>query len=135
MKLEFVKCGLLGWCMEVLWTGINSYFKKDRKLTCNTSIWMFPIYGMASFLKPLNKLICRRGILCRGIIYTICFFTIEYTTGIFLKKRDICPWDYSSAKFNYKGVIRYDFAPLWFLAGLFYENILGCISKPQKKSK
>ena len=134
MNIEFVKCGLLGWCMEVLWTGINSFFKKDIKLTCNTSIWMFPIYGMASFLKPLNKLICKKNTLCRGFIYTICFFTVEYTTGIFLKKRNMCPWDYSSAKYNYKGVIRYDFAPLWFLVGLFFEKILCHITKPPKIS-
>lgn len=51
-------------------------------------------------------------------------FSMEYLTGSILKKKDICPWDYSDAKFNYHGLIRFDYAPLWFLTGLFYEKML-----------
>ena len=24
MRLKFIQCGMYGWCMEVLWTGLNS---------------------------------------------------------------------------------------------------------------
>lgn len=34
------------------------------------------------------------------------------------------PWDYSHARLNVKGVIRLDYAPVWFLTGLLYEKLL-----------
>lgn len=54
----------------------------------------------------------------------VCIFAVEYTSGMYLKKRDCCPWDYSDAPFQVNGVIRLDYAPVWFLTGLFYEKIL-----------
>lgn len=51
-------------------------------------------------------------------------FGMEYLTGTFLKKKGICPWDYSSARLNYHGVIRLDYAPIWFFTGLLYEKVL-----------
>ena len=48
----------------------------------------------------------------------------EYTSGILLKHHNACPWDYSKAKFNYKGVIRLDYVPCWAAAGLLFERIL-----------
>ena len=52
---DFMKCGLMGWGMECFWTGCGSlYEKKDRQMHCMTSLWMFPIYGMASMLTPLR---------------------------------------------------------------------------------
>lgn len=51
-------------------------------------------------------------------------FSTEFLTGAFLKKRGMCPWDYSKAKLNVKGIIRLDYAPLWFITGLLYEKIL-----------
>lgn len=94
---NFFKCGITGLCLEVLWTGMINFFKKDKKLSCNTSLLMFPIYGMAFLIKPISTLI---------------------------KKRELCPWDYSKSKFNIKGIIRLDYAPAWFTVGLLYEKIL-----------
>ena len=51
-------------------------------------------------------------------------FTVEYTSGMYLKKRGCCPWDYSDSPYHINGVIRLDYAPLWFLTGLFYEKRL-----------
>ena len=45
-------------------------------------------------------------------------------TGMLLKHYDMCPWDYSGNPLNYKGVIRLDYAPLWFCTGLLFEKIL-----------
>ena len=33
-------------------------------------------------------------------------------------------WDYSGSQIQYKGLIRADYAPLWFLTGLLFEKIL-----------
>ena len=123
---NFIICGLCGWCMECLWTGMGSIknHRKDKTLSCHTSIWMFPIYGMAACLSPICKKLKARNALFRGGIYATLIYIGEYTSGVILKKHSACPWDYSKAKFNYKGVIRLDYAPVWLLAGLFFEKIL-----------
>lgn len=122
---NFIKCGLCGWGFECFWTGLHSIIDGESKdLPCKTSIWMFPIYGMAAFIEPLYHVIKKRHIAIRGIIYTLCIFLAEFGTGYYLKKKNRCPWDYSEAKTNYKGIVRLDYAPLWFIVGLIYEKIL-----------
>ncbi len=123
---KFITCGAFGWCLECFWTGLHSIQKRtDKRFLCQTSVWMFPIYSMAAFIEPIGKLMKGKSFLFRGSIYTICIYTMEFFTGTLLKKHHACPWDYSAAKTNIKGVIRLDFAPLWFLTGLAYERLLG----------
>lgn len=121
---NFFICGLSGWCMEILFTSAISLSKKDRRLIGQTSLWMFPIYGMAVCIRPVYRLIKHMPTLFRGIIYSIGIFSFEYISGSLLKKGDICPWDYSDASTNINGIIRLDFAPFWMAAGLFFEWIL-----------
>ena len=45
MKKAFLFCGLTGWCMEVLWTGLHSVLSGELTMTGKTSLLMFPIYG------------------------------------------------------------------------------------------
>lgn len=45
MKSNFIKCGMIGWCLEVAWTGLGSLLRHDPKLTGVSSLTMFPIYG------------------------------------------------------------------------------------------
>lgn len=124
MKNNFVKCGLTGWCLEVAWTGLESLRHQDTKMKGNTSILMFPIYGLAFLIKPIYSMIQNKNIMYRGGIYTCCIFFTEFVTGSVLKKRDMCPWDYSNSKYNVKGLIRLDYAPAWFAVGLLYEKML-----------
>lgn len=126
MKHKFLICGTLGWCMEILWTGLHTIKEKDFKLTGHSSLWMFPIYGMAACICPVSRHMRKKGYpaLFRGIIYTLGIFATEYGTGYLLKKRNMCPWDYSKAPANIDGLIRLDYAPVWFATGLFYEKIL-----------
>lgn len=121
---DFIKCGITGWCLEVVWTGLINFLNKDKKLSCNTSLIMFPIYGMAFLIKPISKLIKNLNFFFRGCIYTGLIFVVEYVSGLNLKKHNICPWDYSKAKYNIKGIIRLDYAPAWFTVGLLYEKLL-----------
>lgn len=123
-RRNFLICGLTGWCMEILFTALDSLKKKDRRLIGRTSIWMFPIYGMASCIGPIYKKIKDVPLLFRGMIYALGIFFFEFLSGSFLKKHHSCPWDYSSAKSNIGGVIRLDYAPYWMMAGLIFERIL-----------
>ncbi len=122
--LTFVRCGILGWCMEILFTSLQSFRRREKKGMGNTSVFMFPIYGLAVFLKPVCRLVGGLHVILRGIIYTVCIFTAEYGTGRFLQKRDMCPWDYSCSPWNIRSIIRLDYAPVWFFTGLIFEKFL-----------
>lgn len=121
---NFLRCGVFGWCLEIFWTSLDSLRRGELKLMGQSSAWMFPIYGMAALIRPLSVLFRSFGFVTRGLIYMSGIFSMEYLTGSFLKKHGVCPWDYSDARLNYHGLIRLDYAPLWFLTGLFYEKIL-----------
>ena len=121
---DFCICGLTGWCMEIVFTSAGSLLKHDKRLIGQTSLWMFPIYGMAAVIAPVFKLLREKPILLRGSIYALGIFSLEYLSGSLLKKHELCPWDYSDAKANIDGVIRLDYAPFWMLAGLLFERIL-----------
>ena len=123
MKNRFLLCGVIGWCAEILWTGLNSLVSGHFKLMGHSSLWMFPIYGCAALIDPLSRIYKRFGTFFRGIIYMVHIFFAEFVSGSILKKFGICPWDYSGTPFNVDGVIRLDYAPLWFGLGLFYESL------------
>ena len=124
LKRNFLLCGSLGWCLEVFWTGMHSLLSGEATMTGESSLLMFPIYGAAAFLGPISSRLKNYHVWIRGIIYTCCIFTVEYFSGMLLKKNQMCPWDYSKAKFNIHGLIRLDYAPLWFTAGLIFEKII-----------
>lgn len=105
-----------------------------------TSLWMFPIYGLGVLLGPIGckldnwltgKNFCltkgraAERMVRNGLIYMILIFAAEYLFGWFLTQMGICPWDYSDWPTNINGLIRLDFAPLWFITGLLFEQITG----------
>ena len=121
---SFLQCGFLGWSLEILFTALGSLRRRNMQLKGNTSLWMFPIYGLASLLAPLCRLLRRRGFIFRGLVYTGLIFTGEFTTGMLLRKRELCPWNYERSRWNLARVIRLDYAPCWFIAGLLFERLL-----------
>jgi len=129
MLTRFLIYGAVGCLMEIFWTGMGSLLQKNYKLTANTSIWMFFIYGMAAFMEPVIQLLQPYPVLIRGVIYAMCIFAVEYVTGMSLKRADLCPWDYSGTRYSIQGVIRLDYAPAWFGAGLVFERVFLMLSQ------
>lgn len=123
---NFLLCGLCGWCMEILFTALHSLKRRDLRLTGSTSLWMFPIYGCACLLAPFKRLFAKMHLSrpVRGLFYMSLIFSAEYLSGRLLWKHDLCPWDYVKSRFHIHRIIRLDYAPWWFLAGLFFEKIL-----------
>lgn len=140
--MNFFRCGVAGWCLEVMFTSVDSIMAGDWRLMGHTSLIMFPIYGMGAFLLPISRMTDRfltglpgfeeagkdrisrlAGIIRHGLIYMVLIFIAEYVTGIWLTSLGICPWDYSMWPDNVGGVIRLKFAPLWFGTGLLFEYI------------
>lgn len=109
--------------MEIFWTGLHSFIKKDYRLVSTTSVWMFFIYGMVVWLEPVCELLSHYPVFARGGVYVLCIFGVEYMTGGLLKRLNMCPWDYSGSRYSVNGVIRLDYAPVWFAAGLIFERV------------
>ncbi|MDE6930000.1 MAG: putative ABC transporter permease [Lachnospiraceae bacterium] len=137
--VNFFKCGITGWCLEVIFTSAESIIAGDMRLIGQTSLLMFPIYGMGALLAPVSRWVDlwiadgSQGagtplnpidkIIRHGFLYMVLIFTAEYLAGMFLRNMGICPWDYTGRHLNVNGLIRLDFAPLWFLTGLLFEQL------------
>lgn len=120
----FLTCGLFGICMEVLFTSLNSLRQHDKTASAKTSIWMFPIYGMAALICPLSKKLKGKSFIYRGTVYAILIMCTEGFTGFLLKQKEACPWNYSASSHHIHGLVRPDYFPYWFFAGLFFEKIV-----------
>lgn len=121
---DFWKCGIIGWCIEILYTSLMSFRRRDMTLVGHTSIWMFPIYGSAFLIRPVSHMLKGRVFWLRGIFYAFWIYLVEFISGCILMKKNACPWNYHHARWQIHDVIRLDFAPFWFLIGLLYESIL-----------
>lgn len=131
---NFLKCGLTGWCLEIVFTAANALRRRDMTLRGNTSLWMFPIYGSASALAPVSRRLRSKSIWTRGLTYMGLIFSAEYLTGTLLARRRLCPWDYGRSRWNIGRVIRLDYAPCWFGAGLLFERLLSPGQQPGHQS-
>lgn len=131
---QFLLCGVVGWGLECLWTGLHSLLIQDPTLPCTTSLWMFPIYGLAVLIIPLYQKIAHLPFYIRGLIYTILIYLVEFITGSFLKAFHACPWNYAQTPFQLCGLIRLDYAPLWFLSGLLFERLVISQHHPKDNS-
>ena len=125
MTKRFLIFGVLGWCAEILWTGFCSLLLGDAALTAKTYLWMFPIYGLAGLAMPIFLLFRRYCPLWQRIgFYILAIFTVEFVTGWLLQLvTGACPWDYGDGVFSVRGFIRLDYAPLWGILGLFFEQV------------
>lgn len=121
---DFIKCGVIGWCIEILVSSWDAFKKREPALMGHTSLFMFPIYGAACLLRPLFWLLSSVHWFIRGTIYMCCIFGAEYASGTFLQKKERCPWDYQKNGWNVNRVIRLDFAPAWFFLGLLFERVV-----------
>jgi uncharacterized membrane protein len=128
MIKQFLIFGCLGIVMEVFWTGFCGLLKGDKELRGFTSIWMFPIYGSAVFFEPIYVSLKNFPVAVRGCVYMVLIFAAEYASGFILEKTlGECPWDYKDSKMNVYGLIRIDYAPVWFIAGLLMESVFKII--------
>lgn len=89
-----------------------------------TSLWMFFVYGSAVFiLEPIHHMISQWRWYFRGIIWVILIWGIEYCSGLLLiQVIGVSPW-YYTGPFAIDGLVRIDYAPAWFVAGLMFEKV------------
>jgi uncharacterized membrane protein len=123
---RFAAYGLLGWCAEVLFTGIHDFVRyRDKRLPSRTSVWMFPVYGLlAPMYEPLHDAVRDLPAPVRATAYALGLMATEYSSGVALRKLlGQAPWDYSYARRHINGLVRPDYLPLWAVFGLALEPV------------
>ena len=133
MVRRFIVYSMLGIYLEILWTGMRAAISGEYTMTGHSSVIMMFIYGGIVCMEPVFRQLKDFGIAAKGIIYSLLIFAAEYFSGLLLLKYNICPWDYSYAFYNVRGVIRFDYMPVWFVVGLMYERLYFVLSANNNK--
>lgn len=140
---QFFLFGMIGLLMEIIFTGSkNAMINGDKTFTGHTSLLMFPIYGLAVFLKIVKKFLkslCLhrlQSFLLRGTTYAILIFMVEFCSGLMMKAvLKQVPWDYSNCRFSIMGLIRLDYFPVWFCAGMMFEFVHALLELNKKPGR
>lgn len=121
--------GMLGFTTEVIFTGIwyflDSHYNYGWTLVGCTSLWSFPIYALSIFAieKMCLFLHAKLPLAARGLIYLSWIYLSEFISGFILRQFGACPWDYHGyTTFHFKGLIAFDYAPLWYIGTLLLET-------------
>jgi hypothetical protein len=143
VALRFLVYGLIGWCAEIVWTAAYDALSGTRRadgdthrraklsrverlrLSGRTYLWMMPIYGGAALaFEPAHDALRGQPWLLRGAVWAMGIFAVEAAAGFALRRlTGRCPWDYSYVRTHVAGLIRLDYAPVWFLVGLGLERL------------
>lgn len=129
MLIRFVAWGILGWCVEILFTAAKGVISGSGRwrLTGTTYLWMFPIYGLIGpVYEPMHDALRDPVPLpVRALVYGIAFMGVEYASGWLLRRTTgACPWDYAGrARFHIHGLVRIDYLPFWMALGVALEPV------------
>ncbi|XGW12021.1 hypothetical protein V3C99_013026 [Haemonchus contortus] len=119
--------GLLGFAAEVCFTATwEAVEHGNRKLIGVTSMYIFFVYGLSILLLEKLYLILKDIIPLplRAAIYVLVCYCWEFSTGLFLKRWDACPWDYESYfHYHFMGLITFEYIPVCQL-GLLRRNLV-----------
>ena len=130
--VAFVCFGAFGWCAEIAWTALYEVGEAvlarrtpDLRLSGHTYLWMFPIYGAGGLtFETVHHALAAWPWPERGAIYMLGCFGVEYASGFVIQlATGKIPWDYSRARWNIHGLIRLDYAPVWFAFGMMLEAL------------
>lgn len=115
----------LGWSADFAFNRALAPLRGQPLLEIETSPWMLPLYALIQPLfEPAHDVLRGRPWALRGAVYGAGFIGVEYATGRLLRHLlGEAPWDYSHVRFQLHGVTRFDYFPLWALAGLALERV------------
>ena len=129
----FFLLACIGITTEVFFTAIKQMViseQIDWSLKGNSYIWMFPIYGSASFLFPIIMgWVEKYHVLIRISAYACGILLVEFVAGAILDfLTGSCPWEYKT-RLHFMGYIRFDYFPFWALFGYCLENTINFLNK------
>jgi hypothetical protein len=126
LVLRFLLYGLIGWCAEILWSGLYQALLGDSidwSLPGSTHLWMFPLYsaGGVFVFEPLHNSIRRWPWALRAALYVPVLFVIAYLTRwVLCGGLGYCPATSSTGEAELVGL---HYAPLLFVLGLLLERL------------
>ena len=132
---RFIVYGLVGWCIECLFTSLVDLATGagDLRLRGYSYLWMHPIWGTGLLLgEQFVGVMKRAGLsrLLRATLGMLLCFAVEYTTGaVLVAVVGLCPWDYSASWASVHGLIRLDYAPYWFMCAWMCEFLFTLVSR------
>ena len=132
--LRAVVYGVAGCLAELFFTACTSAVRTQR-LRPHTSPLMLPIYALIQPLfEPVHRAMRGRVPLWgRALVYGTGFHAAEYLSGLMLSRLvGRAPWDYSDARWQLGGLIRFDYFPLWAAAGLLTERLHDILTAPPR---
>lgn len=115
--------GVFGCFVELAWTGLIAALRyRDPGMKGRVSLWMFLVYGLGlSYgFDLLAQLAGGWPFLARGLLYVGAIWGLEAIVGLATRRK---LWDYSTARWHWRGVVRFDYAPAWFAFGLLVEEV------------
>jgi uncharacterized membrane protein len=132
---RFVIYGLVGWCIECLFTSVVDLASGtgDLRLKGYSYLWMHPIWGAGLLLGERLLMELQRRRLSRAwrvfLGMWVCF-AVEYLTGaVLVAVIGRCPWDYSGSVASVHGLIRLDYAPFWLLCAWMCEPLFSIVRR------
>ena len=105
----------------------------------DSSIWSFFTYGLGTFIGGeccYRYLVSRHvPLLARCVTLVAMAYAWEFATGAVLSYFNACPWDYTPFDYDVMGLITLEYAPVWFLAGLYFECIMSVMTSLEEIPK
>lgn len=115
--------------------GLETAFTAGGKhLMGYSSLWYFPLYALAPlYFRLFGPALFQKPWWARGLAYMASLFFIEYLAmGALRLMLGTSPSEasYFLSPWNVHGLIRLDFAPAWFAAGLLFEGLYRFLPRP-----
>ncbi|HET7481541.1 MAG TPA: hypothetical protein VFK89_01645 [Actinomycetota bacterium] len=115
---------VVGFAAEVVVSAVHDIWRK-KPVRFRTSSLMLPVYALLlPGYEPLHDALRDRNPVVRASAYGVGILAAEYASGlVFRKVRGEAPWDYSDARFNVDGLIRFDYFFQWAALGMALEPL------------
>ncbi|XP_034976927.1 transmembrane protein 229B-like [Zootoca vivipara] len=111
-----------GYLLEILFTAI--ILGEDWAFQGATTLLSFFVYGTCGL--ALERLYTwLRNDCClftRCLLYSLCIYLWQFSTGYILSCFGACPWDFSGFYYNFMGIVALEHSLIWFVGSLLLEK-------------
>ena len=139
---KFIFLGCLGILIENLFTGLWSLAHRHWKLTTNSYLWMYPIYGLAGIMLDALRQALPWPFWLKALVYLPLIYGLEALSGLILVSGTtllqrwfggagggVVPWEYKKSIWSPLGLINLSYAPFWFILALGFDWIAAGLQK------
>ena len=135
---RFALYGIVGWAIEVVATGAWAALRdRDRAATARTYLWMHPVYGAGGLLlEQIERLTSSWPRPARAAAFLPAIYAVEAIAGGLLRRiLGRCPWDYRGRGWHVAGLIRLDYAPVWWLVGYLFPSTRARVAQAAARAR